>query len=322
MTEKQEYRDLCAGTPSIPLFSRDWWLDATCGPDNWEVLIARNGGSIMGSLPYYLKKRYGQRYVSQPPLTQTSGVWINYPPGQKYERRLSLEKEVCSTLIEKLEGLRISYFQQYFHHSFTNWLPFAWKGYRQTTRYTYVIDAGTKFEDAQEQFAGRVRTDVRRATKLVSVRESCSIESFYQVLKKSYSRQDKHTPFSPLLVTRIYDAARSRQSVRILEAVGENEVVHAAAVFVWDESTVYYLLGGNDPTYRRSGANALLLNEAVSFALSSGRSFDFEGSMVEPIEHFFRGYGARQAAYFEISKAFSLPARLGLAAASVIRGGL
>jgi hypothetical protein len=33
------------------------------------------------------------------------------------------------------------------------------------------------------------------------------------------------------------------------------------------------------------------------------RVFDFEGSMVKPVEHFFRGFGGRQTQYFCIHKA-------------------
>jgi hypothetical protein len=33
------------------------------------------------------------------------------------------------------------------------------------------------------------------------------------------------------------------------------------------------------------------------------RVFDFEGSMLEPIEHFVRAFGGRQTPYFSVSKA-------------------
>jgi phosphatidate phosphatase APP1 len=33
--------------------------------------------------------------------------------------------------------------------------------------------------------------------------------------------------------------------------------------------------------------------------------FDFEGSMIEPIERFFRGFGAVQTPYFHVSRSSS-----------------
>ncbi|KZZ15518.1 hypothetical protein A3751_17170 [Oleiphilus sp. HI0080] len=41
--------------------------------------------------------------------------------------------------------------------------------------------------------------------------------------------------------------------------------------------------------------------EAIKFASTVTKRFDFEGSMIEPIERFFRGFGAMQKPYFQIS---------------------
>ncbi len=42
--------------------------------------------------------------------------------------------------------------------------------------------------------------------------------------------------------------------------------------------------------------------EAIRFAASVTRSFDFEGSMIEPVEKFFRAFGATQTAYHNVFK--------------------
>ena len=53
--------------------------------------------------------------------------------------KLSYEKEIIFEIDDKLKELGIDYYNQNFHYSFLNWQPFYWKGYSQTTRYTYVI---------------------------------------------------------------------------------------------------------------------------------------------------------------------------------------
>ena len=42
---KNLYRDLCAKENSIPVFSRDWWLDAVCYED-WEVLTLEKNDKV------------------------------------------------------------------------------------------------------------------------------------------------------------------------------------------------------------------------------------------------------------------------------------
>jgi hypothetical protein len=86
--------------------------------------------------------------------------------------------------------------------------------------------------------------------------------------------------------------------------------LHAAAYIVWDEQAAYYLMGGADPELRTSGATSLLMWEAIKFASTVTQTFDFEGSMIESIERFFRAFGAKQKRYFRVSKTNSLPLKM------------
>ena len=87
-----------------------------------------------------------------------------------------------------------------------------------------------------------------------------------------------------------------------LVAIDSNGHIHAAIYLVHFNSTMYYLTGGGDPKYRNSGATSWLINEALKLAKHRQYSFDFEGSMIEPIERFFRAFGAIQTPYFQIKK--------------------
>ena len=65
---------------------------------------------------------------------------------------------------------------------------------------------------------------------------------------------------------------------------------------------MYSVLGGGDPELRNSGAQTLAIWESIKFASTVCRSYDFLGSMIEPIEKFVHDFGAVQKPYFEISK--------------------
>lgn len=58
MTSREKYREFCKTEKTIPIFSKDWWLDAVCGKDNWGVVLIERGGKIIVTLPYYLEKMY------------------------------------------------------------------------------------------------------------------------------------------------------------------------------------------------------------------------------------------------------------------------
>ena len=47
---------------------------------------------------------------------------------------------------------------------------------------------------------------------------------------------------------------------------------------------------------------SLCMWHAIRFAASVSSRFDFEGSMLEPIERFFRSFGAQQLPYFKVTR--------------------
>ena len=82
-----------------------------CEEKNWDVLLVEKGGQIVASLPYYLRKQGRRRYITQQPLTQTNGIWIKYPPNQKYCEKLAYEKKVMREIINQLDELNLDYYR-------------------------------------------------------------------------------------------------------------------------------------------------------------------------------------------------------------------
>lgn len=68
------------------------------------------------------------------------------------------------------------------------------------------------------------------------------------------------------------------------------------------DNTVYYLMGGIHPDFKDMGGMDIVQFESIKYALESGRRFDFEGSMIESIEKYFRSFGSIQTPYFHITK--------------------
>jgi hypothetical protein len=63
-------------------------------------------------------------------------------------------------------------------------------------------------------------------------------------------------------------------------------------------------MSGYDDGNKHHGAGALALWHAIQHAKSLNlKRFDFEGSMIKPIEKYFRGFGGELAPYFRISRA-------------------
>ena len=303
---KSEYRQLCEEERSIPLFHQAWWLDATCGCEGWGVALVGKGGEIQASLPYRPVRRSGFTLLGQPALTPFLGPWMRRTTSRAtYE--YGRQKELLTGLIDSLPA-HDSYAQSW-SPQVTNWLPFFWRGFEQTTRYTYVLEGPSNSTTLWKSFDQRVRNDVRRAETRsgLTVTSDVTLSEFLALNTSSFQRQRRARGYSDELVQSLDTACSARACRRIFIAKDDAGRAHAGAYIVWDAYSAYYLMGGVDPGRLGNGAMSLCLWEAIRFSSAVAPRFDFEGSMVESIERFFRGFGCSQVPYFRITRT---PSRL------------
>lgn len=301
MSTKEQYKQLCKTEKTIPLFSQDWWLDAVCGADNWDVVLYQKGDDILGSLPYYKTTKFGFTFIKQPPLTQFNGPWIKSTDA-KYQKELEHQKDIIQYLYNQLPSF--SSLSQNWAHHLTNWLPLHWKGFKQTNRYTYVLHHFVSTDDMWDEMSGSIRREIKKAKDRYSLRilEEPSIDDFLALMHMTYERQNMDTPYSDEHIKSLYNACLENGCGKLFIAQDNEGKNHAAAFIVWDRFSAYYLAGGADPELRNSGAMSFCLWEAIQFSATTSKHFDFEGSMIEPIERFFRRFGAKQTPYHNVNK--------------------
>jgi hypothetical protein len=306
---KNRYIELCESETTIPIFSRPWWLDCVSGEYNWGVCLVEKDGEVVASMPYMLKKRLGFNLCTMPLLTHTLGPWIRLSKS-KYTNQLSQQKKLMNQLIDQLP--EYDYFLQNWHYSQTNYLAFFWKGFQQRTKYTYVIEDLTDLDRVWSGFQSKIKNDIRKARerfKLV-IDENLTIDDFIYLNKQVFQRKNITPPYSDEFIISMDQACNENNASKMFIAVDEKGRKHAAVYIIWDHNSAYYILGGGDPELRNSGAGSLCMWEAIKFASMVSRKFDFEGSMIETVESFFRAFGATQKPYFSISHTPSVLLRL------------
>jgi lipid II:glycine glycyltransferase (peptidoglycan interpeptide bridge formation enzyme) len=284
---------------SNSIFQQPWWLDAVA-PDRWSEISIERDNNVVARWPYVIKKRYGLTLLTQPPLTQTLGPWLISSTG-KYTKQLSEQKDLMTELIAMLPAY--DYFGQNFHYSTGNLLPFFWHGFSQSNRYTYVLNDLSDLDKIWSEFKSHLRTQIRKAQKQVKVYTSSDIDLFLHLNSLVFQQQGIKLPYSHELVRRLDAACVKHQARQIFFAEDASGRVYAAQYLVWNKDSAYALMSGTDPEFRNSGANSLLMWEAIKFAATVTQKFDFEGSMIESIEQFYRSFGAKQVAYHNITNA-------------------
>jgi hypothetical protein len=278
---------------SFSLFAEPWWLDAVA-PGAWEDVRVEQNGTVIARLPFVRTRRMGLVTLGGAPLTKQLGPWVR-PSEAKYTNALSAEHEAMGELIERLPTH--DRFRQGFAPEVTNWLPFAWAGFDASVAYTYRL---TDLSDLDAVWSGlreNIRREIRKAERQVEVVEDLGLDRFLAAAAQTFERQGLESRLPTEAFRRVEDAASSRDARRILFAVDDAKRIHGALYLIWDDRVAYYLAGGGDPQLRKSGAMSLLMWRAIQQAAGVSAVFDFEGSMLRPVERFFRGFGARQTSF-------------------------
>lgn len=294
-----EPSDAVPAVAQEPIFHQPWWLDAVA-PGGWDAVTVERGGHTVARLPFVVRGPRSFRILTQPPLTPFLGPWITPEASAKYARGLGDQMELQAALEARLPASVA--FHQKFAPTVPTCLPFIWAGYRADVRYTYRLEDLRSEAALWDDLAGNIRREVRKAQRRLQVCEGSDVDRFYTVWAKTFHRQGVAPPDRDRLA-RIDAACAQRGARTMLFAYDDADRVHAVAYVVRDRRTAYYLMGGGDPQLRTSGASSLLLWEAIRRTRPVVSVFDFEGSMLRPVERFFRAFGGRQVPYLHVSRA-------------------
>ena len=296
--KRERYKTFCE-LARVPVFVRDWFLDTACVGGDWDVVFDEKKGKTIAAMPFFTKRKYGFSFITMPPFVRYMGpLLLSEFSGLKDQHR------IYKNLVEQLP--EVDSFNQTFEPGVTNWLPFYWQGFSQSTRYTYRLDISDT-EAVFNKFALDIRRNIKKADQQVSISEEGSVADFYNVHKMTFDRQGKGVPYPLPVFEKHLNALMERGLARMFFARDEQNRIHAVSCLVHDGDLAYYHLSGGDPALRKSGAGILLVWHIIRYAREAWgvNTFDFEGSMIKNIEQVWHRAGAYQVPYFNVRKSNS-----------------
>ncbi len=282
-------------SPQGDVFCYSWWLDAIT-KGNFKILAVFENDEIVAGIPlaYYLGK------INEPPITRTLGPLFKDLSRLSEHDRSTLERQWLELLLDEIP---YDDFEQFCtSHNFIDWLPFRWRGYKQMTRYTYLIDFEGKTEkELWNQLNSNRKRNIRKALShnLISL-VTDDLRAFYSLVELTYKRQGLTFRFSYDDFKLLDDEIVKRDQRRIITVFDNVGTPHAAIYLVFNPKSAYALLSASDPTYGHLGGHSLANWEAIRYFSSRVRYYNFGGSDIQRIETHLRSYGGTMAQYFHI----------------------
>ena len=290
----------------IPLFMQAWWLDAT-SKENWDVIFAKIHDEIVGFFVFSYQKKLGKTIVTNLPLTQYSGPFIFYPTNLNKSDIHSFENKVYTSIIEQLDSKNIDFIEINCHHSFKNWQQFFWSGYKQTTKYTYILENISNKDTLLKEMSYSQRAKrIKKAKNDYYFSLELSAEEFYDFYKSNLKDLDKTIFYSKDFFLKLYNAAKERNQGQIISIYSKDNELLAALWTIWDSEFAYNMIMTSDKKKKCSEGTTLLIWETIDFLKDKTKNYDFEGSMIKGVALRNQSYGATALPYHSISKSNSL----------------
>lgn len=303
---KEEYKEFCE-RHYVQIYSKPWWMDAVCGPENWDVWLYKKGNEVQAAMPYYKEKRGKYNYITKAPLTQINGIIFSYPNNGNLKEctKQDYEERVINAANEFIRESGVDVYEQQYQYDFSYWLPFFWHGYSAITRVTYVIDNTSNVENLWNNISYKYRNSIKKGQKNGKLGIGLTKEEFYIEHEKVFKKQGLSCPFSYDLWCSLFDACNEHNSCKILYEKNVQGKISSLLFLVWDEKSMYHLLGGNIPEFQTLETYNALTWEAIKLASNMGKKYDFEGSVIKRISKSFREFGGEPKRYYRIRKIFN-----------------
>lgn len=272
-----------------------WWNEVV--QKDWMVAVISNENQVSAIWPLHIRKRGPWNLLVQPHFTPYSGIFLEYPKGSKTSTKVSFENKVCEQLVNELPPF--AELKQNFHLGFQNSLPLIWNGFEDKKRYTYLLGLEDELDTIYANFRANIRKQIQKADKSIQVSEAKDAVNLKFAFEESFASQNLSSPIDdPDIFNRITQYVAKHQCGKVLEATDSEGNLHAAALFIWDKKQAYYLIGGSTQAYKNSGAMSLLMWHGIQLAKAQGVStFNFEGSSIQAIEKYLRGFGGELTAF-------------------------
>jgi lipid II:glycine glycyltransferase (peptidoglycan interpeptide bridge formation enzyme) len=269
--------------------------------DKIKIFTINNNDRIVGGFFIYTESVVGVKYVKCPPFTPTNGLFVI--DNAKNNSKVSSDRKKIITEIAdfyRINGfgiLRIS-----FPYLFTDFQPFIWRKYKVIPNYTYILDLTNTEVNIFSSFSPEKRNEIRKSEKdniiVTQVKDNMVI---FRMIEQTFKR-NKVKFNNEVLKKILFEFSNSENSFAYIANDGED--ILAFSYCVHDKQSAYYMFGGSSYENRHSGAGSSTLFECIKKAKLLGlKKFDFEGSMVPYIEHYFRGFGGTLTPYFTVNKA-------------------
>ncbi len=274
--DKKKWDDCIANAANSLIYAYSFYLDAMA--KNWDAMVLNDYEAVM---PLTWNKKYGIRYLYQPPFTQQLGIFSKEPIAGKTEQAFL---EIIKTRFQFAE----------IFINIKNIYP------KVKSIANFMLALNVPYQNIYSGYKNDLVKNIKHAEKfsLAYTTSENYIEAI-DIYIREYALRTPHVKESDYKAfKKLCGILLEKNRLLVRKVVSEKKELLAIAIFLNDERRLYNILSTVLPAGRTTEANHFLFDELIKEFTGKIELLDFEGSDIEGIAAFYKKFGAINHPYY------------------------
>jgi hypothetical protein len=277
--DRERWDAIVSKDPMAKVYSMSWFLDAVTGND-WRALILNDYEALM---PFAVRKKWGVQYCYMPFVAQQFSILGD---AEGIEDRF-------------IETLRMNY--AYGQIALAGNVNLSGIDILQRNNYELVLDK--PYPLFSQHYSKNHKMNLARFFKRnLEIKSSNEIKPLLTLFKeeKSFVMTAKAMHGALKNIETLYQISKTKGCIDLYYALTSEGIV--GGVFVLrNEGRLYYLLGSSKKKNKAYQSVLYgLIDHVIKKYADTSLVLDFEGSDIESIGYFFKGFNAMNNKYFSL----------------------
>ncbi len=263
---------------------------------NWDALVLFKEGNTEDDyemvMPLTWNKKFGIYYLYQPFFTASLGIFGN-----------DISAEIVKYFLDSIPQ-KFKYWDFYLNKENV----FSGTGYEIYERRNYILFLEDNYGTLSAKYAKSHARNIKHAREAGNVVKTNIPLDDIIILAKEQTKS-----FSPVAdqdyknLAKLFLILKEKNNAITYGVYSSQQQLVASCVWFFSKERAYYILVGNHPNGRTSGASHLLIDAFIQGHAGEKLILDFEGSDVKNLAWFYSSFGATEEKYAGI-KLNRLPA--------------
>lgn len=273
-TDTAKWDDCIRSADNELIYGYSWYLDRMA--ENWSALVINNYDAVM---PLTWKRKYGIRYLYQPPFCQQLGI---------FGKRAVYGKMIPDLLSAARK--RFPFAEIFLNHD---------NNHPDTIlKNNFILALNKSYDRLHENFKHDLKYNISRAAKeALHYTSSADYTAVISRYRKEYGQRFPHVKNDDY--KKLHHVCRYLDSEEnlIVREVRKEEASLAASLLLKMNKRLYLIVSVTTAKGRQLRANHFLISEIIKEFSNRDLILDFEGSDLPGVAHFYKDFGCANQPY-------------------------